>query len=313
MNYQMQKQHEKAEIQMAKRVLKGKVTTFKQAIDDKMNQITASEAKATLRTGIELNQLTLAYGSNVLLKDCDATFHFGHRYCMVARNGAGKSSLLRAIGSNEIHCIANREQLKVLYVAQEVPSSDDLVIDVVLSADENYTRLNKLQAQLEAAMEDLKVSPQLEAQIHLLLELKPNEEITEEIISASLDAVMQQQLETNCFEQRGKASKILSGLLFTPAMQSKPTKELSGGWKMRVALAKALFTDPDILMLDEPTNNLDLLATLWLEDWLSNFNKKGLLIVVSHDISFINSFSTDIVLLTEKNLHFYSGNYTNFA
>ena len=69
---------------------------------------------------------------------------------------------------------------------------------------------------------------------------------------------------------------------------------------MRVALAKALFTNPDILMLDEPTNNLDLQATLWLEDWLSNFSNKGLLIVVSHDIPFINSFATDVVLLTGK-------------
>jgi ATP-binding cassette subfamily F protein 3 len=66
-------------------------------------------------------------------------------------------------------------------------------------------------------------------------------------------------------------------------------------------------------MLDEPTNNLDLLATLWLEDWLSSFSKKSMLIVVSHDISFINSFATDVVLLTDKNLFFYQGNYTTFA
>ena len=124
---------------------------------------------------------------------------------------------------------------------------------------------------------------------------------------------MTEQIESGCFEKRAKAAKILSGLLFTPAMQAKPTKELSGGWKMRVALARALFTDPDILMLDEPTNNLDLLATLWLEDWLSNFNPKGLLICVSHDISFIDSFATDVVLLKDKTLHFYQGNYTNFA
>lgn len=96
-------------------------------------------------------------------------------------------------------------------------------------------------------------------------------------------------------------------------MQQKPTRELSGGWKMRVALARALYTEPDILMLDEPTNNLDLLATLWLEGWLSSFPRKSLLIVVSHDISFINSFATDIVLLCNKKLRTYGGNYDAFA
>jgi len=201
----------------------------------------------------------------------------------------------------------------VLYVAQEVPSSDDSVIDVVLSADENYHRLRRLSAELDTALDSGVVSPQPAVQIRELLELEPGKEITESVISEAIDAVVQEQIETNCNEKHNAASKILSGLLFTPAMQEKPTKELSGGWKMRVALAKALFADPDILMLDEPTNNLDLLATLWLEDWLSNFNKKGLLIVVSHDISFIDSFATDVVLLSNKKLHFYQGNYSTFA
>lgn len=136
---------------MAKRIAKGKESVFKKQVSEQMvkNSATTSQANAKLTSGIELVDLTLAYGSNVLIKDCTATFHFGHRYCLVARNGAGKSSLLRAIGNNEIHCIANRESLKVLYVQQEVISSDELVIDVVLSADDNYTRLNKLQTLFE--------------------------------------------------------------------------------------------------------------------------------------------------------------------
>lgn len=103
-----------------------------------------SEAGAVRGDGIVLNNVTLAYGSNVLLDNVSCTFSFGHRYCMVARNGTGKSTLLRAISNNEINCIANRERYKVLYVAQEVPSSDELVIDVVLGANETYTRLNRL-------------------------------------------------------------------------------------------------------------------------------------------------------------------------
>jgi ATP-binding cassette subfamily F protein 3 len=99
----VQKQHEKAQVQLAKRIMKGKDSVYKTVLDEKTQEINASEANATLKQGIELSSLTLAYGSNVLLKDCTATFSFGHRYCMVARNGAGKSSLLRAIGANEIH------------------------------------------------------------------------------------------------------------------------------------------------------------------------------------------------------------------
>lgn len=82
---------------------------------------------------------------------------------------------------------------------------------------------------------------------------------------------------------------------------------------MRVALARALFSQATILLLDEPTNNLDLLAELWLENWLSKFDKQGLLIVVSHDVSFINAIATHVVYLVDKDLKIYSGNYDNFV
>ena len=107
-----------------------------------------------------------------------------------------------------------------------------------------------------------------------------------------------------------RASKILSGLGFTPEKQNKKTKEFSGGWRMRIALARALFIQPTLLLLDEPTNHLDMEAVVWLEDYLTKWDK--ILLMVSHSQDFMNSVCSHIVHLSKKRLIYYSGNYDSF-
>jgi ATP-binding cassette subfamily F protein 1 len=107
-----------------------------------------------------------------------------------------------------------------------------------------------------------------------------------------------------------KARAILSGLGFTPDMQSRPTRQFSGGWRMRISLARALFMQPDLLLLDEPTNHLDLNAVIWLEDYLTRW--RSTLLVVSHDQDFLSGVVTDIVHLESRKLAYYKGDYDDF-
>lgn len=116
--------------------------------------------------------------------------------------------------------------------------------------------------------------------------------------------------EIDAHSAESRAAHILSGLGFTPEMQKYKTKQFSGGWRMRLALARALFVEPDVLMLDEPTNHLDLHAVLWLEQYLQNY--KNTLVIVSHQRDFLNSVCTDIIHFTDKKLISYKGDYDTF-
>merc|ERR1719410_793410 len=138
------------------------------------------------------------------------------------------------------------------------------------------------------------------------LEEDSQEEIMEllNMIYERLDAMDSSTAET-------RARSILKGLGFTHEMQSKATKDFSGGWRMRVSLARALFIQPTLLLLDEPTNHLDMEAVIWLEDYLSKWNR--ILVMISHSEEFMNNVCTNIIELDNKKLEVYTGNYDPFV
>lgn len=238
-------------------------------------------------TDIRIDNFDLSYGSKVLLSNSNLMMAFGRRYGFVGRNGLGKTTLLRAISNRELHIPAH---VSVLHVEQEVVGDDTFAVDSVLECDTVRTRLLKEEVELTTAMNTGTSSGAS--------------------LSTRLSEVYANLAEIESDKAPSRASVILNGLGFSTEMQRMQTKEFSGGWRMRLALARALFTKPDLLLLDEPTNMLDVKAILWLENYLQNWPTT--LLVVSHDRMFLDSVATDIIFLHSRALDCYKGNYTIF-
>ena len=136
------------------------------------------------------------------------------------------------------------------------------------------------------------------------------EKAPDEAKDSRLGEVYEQLNQINAASSESKARRILFGLGFDAEMQIRPTKYFSGGWRMRISLARALFIEPTLLMLDEPTNHLDLNAVIWLDDYLQKWKKT--LLVVSHDQDFLNSVCQEIIHLDDRKLIVYKGNYDTF-
>ena len=222
-----------------------------------------------------------------LFVNANLKISYGQKYGFVGPNGRGKTTIMNHI-SQRIFPIS--EDLDLLLVEQEVEPSDKSVVSVVLDANEKKIALEKKLKAIENIIE--------------------NEDDYDDSLIDEVSEIQDELKFIGSDKDESIVRKILSGLGFIGEMQERPTKEFSGGWRMRVAIAKALYMEPTLLLLDEPTNHLDLNAVIWLTDYLSNWKKS--LLVVSHNQQFLNDICTDILHIDELKINHYRGNYNKF-
>ncbi|MDV3257876.1 MAG: ATP-binding cassette domain-containing protein, partial [Sphingomonas sp.] len=230
---------------------------------------------------LTINGITVRLGGRTILERATAAIPPGSKVGLVGRNGAGKSTLMKVI-VGELEAdegeIEMPRRTRLGYIAQEAPSGSISPFEAVLAADGERTRL------LEEA--EHCTDPDRLGDIHDRL------------------------LAIDAYSAPARAGRILLGLGFDEEMQGLPLDSYSGGWKMRVALAALLFSAPDILLLDEPSNHLDLEATLWLENFLKGY--AGTLIVISHERDLLNNVVDTILHVERGRISLYAGNYDGF-
>lgn len=231
---------------------------------------------------LNLNGITVRLGGRTILDRATAALPPYGRIGLIGRNGAGKSTLMKVmIGSLEADdgSLEMPKGTRIGYIAQEAPAGDSTPFDTVLAADTE-------RAALMAESEQEGLDPDRMAEVH------------ERLIA--IDA----------YTAPARASRILVGLGFDEENQGQPLDSFSGGWKMRVALASLLFSQPDLLLLDEPSNHLDLEATLWLENFLKGY--PAMMVVISHERDLLNNVVDHILHLDNGQVTLYSGGYDSF-
>ncbi len=233
---------------------------------------------------LSFNNLELVLGGKTLFDDVSLTIHHHQKVGLIGANGTGKTSLFKVI-KKEIEVdqssVSYPNDLRISYLAQEVPASDEIALQYVLSGD---YRLLEIQHEIELA--------EKEEKFEILAELY-------ETYSA-LDG----------YSANSKAEQLMVGLGFKSEDFNKPLKDFSGGWRVRLNLAKTLMQPSDLMLLDEPTNHLDLDAILWLSNWIKSF--PGALILISHDRDFLDDCVSFIAHLYHQSIELYSGNFTQF-
>jgi ATP-binding cassette subfamily F protein 3 len=230
---------------------------------------------------LTINAITVRLGGRTILDRATAAVPPGARVGLIGRNGAGKSTLMKAIIGQidpDDGAIEMPRRARLGYIAQEAPSGAATPFETVLAADLERARL---MDEAEHCSD-----PHRLGDLHDRL--------------IAIDA----------YTAPARAARILLGLGFDEAMQAQPLDTYSGGWKMRVALAALLFSQPDVLLLDEPSNHLDLEATLWLENFLKDY--AGTLIVISHERDLLNNVVDSILHLERGKLTLYAGGYDDF-
>lgn len=234
-----------------------------------------------LSRDIRIESLSLTFHGHELIVDSELELNYGRRYGLLGLNGCGKSTLLTAIGRRELPI---PEHMDIYHLSHEIEASDMSALQAVISCDEERLKLEK-EIELLAAQEDGG--------------------------GEQLDRIYERLEAMDASTAEKRAAEVLYGLGFNKKMQEKKTRDFSGGWRMRIALARAIFMNPTILLLDEPTNHLDLEACVWLEETLKNFDR--ILVVISHSQDFLNGVCTNIIHMQNKKLKIYTGNYDQYV
>lgn len=239
---------------------------------------------------IEFKDVSIRRDGRELFSGASFQLHPGHKVGLTGNNGTGKSTLfallLTQMGTGDTEVTVDRGEVsipdtwQVAHMAQEVGASAQTAIDYVLGGDEEWYELNE-------AMSDLST------------------------VSDEQIGVLHQRFdEIDGYRTPTKAAQIMAGLGFNTTQHELPVEGFSGGWRMRLNLAKTLMSRADLLLLDEPTNHLDLDAILWLETWINQF--EGLVIVISHDQAFLDATVGHILHVEQQKITLYTGNYQQF-
>ncbi|XP_071505095.1 ATP-binding cassette sub-family F member 2-like [Diadema antillarum] len=231
---------------------------------------------------LKIINFSLTFHGAELFVDSEIELNSGRRYGLLGLNGSGKSTLLHAIGNREVPI---PEHMDIYHLTREMAASDKTAIECVLEVDEEKMKLEKEAEELSHM-----TGPEAEERLMDIYE--------------RLEEMDADKAEVN-------AARILNGLGFNKAMMQTQTKDFSGGWRMRIALARALFVKPHLLLLDEPTNHLDLEACVWLEEELKGY--KRILVLISHSQDFLNGVCTNILHVHKQKINSYGGNFDSYV
>ncbi|MCE3044308.1 ABC-F family ATP-binding cassette domain-containing protein [Legionella sp. 16cNR16C] len=233
---------------------------------------------------LSLRQISLSRGNKVLIEDSSISLFEKQKVGFIGHNGCGKSTLfaliLGQLQADQGDCIISNN-LRISHLSQQLPDTDEPALQFVLSGDVDY--MNLLEKLQRAEQEDNH----------------------EEVLSCH-----ETLTQTGGYSKPALAASIMNGLGFSAEEQSKPVNSFSGGWRMRLSLARCLMKPADLLLLDEPTNHLDMEAIFWLERWLKQ--TPGSILLISHDREFLDALSTHILHIEQRKMTLYTGNYSSF-
>lgn len=270
-----------------------------------VNPLQLGSGAAGKSKDIKIENTDVSIAGTRILADTTLTLSYGHRYGLVGNNGVGKSTLLRALSRREVFIPTH---ISILHVEQEIMGDDTPALQAVLDADVWRKVLLKEQTQITEKLTGIEAQ---RASMADTSEEAAKLDREREALDQTLGDVQGKLAEMESDKAESRAASILAGLGFSAERQQFATKTFSGGWRMRLALARALFCEPDLLLLDEPSNMLDVPSITFLSTYLQSY--PSTVLVVSHDRAFLNEVATDIIHQHSMRLDYYRGaNFDTF-